>query len=84
LSTSPNGARWAAAALCLLACVGAAAAERRGGGVRREDFGKTPDGRAVSLYTLTNRGGAEARPPADPGPQTHGTAGESGQRPPLR
>ncbi|HEV3470812.1 MAG TPA: aldose epimerase family protein [Pyrinomonadaceae bacterium] len=55
-----NGARWVAAALCLLACVGAAAAQPRGG-IRREDFGKMPDGRAVSLYTLTNRGGAEAR-----------------------
>ncbi|HYN83964.1 MAG TPA: aldose epimerase family protein [Pyrinomonadaceae bacterium] len=57
---SRNVVRWAAAALCALVCAGAAAAQR-GGGVRREDFGRTPDGRAVSLYTLTNRRGAEAR-----------------------
>jgi aldose 1-epimerase len=61
-----NGLRLGAAALCVLACLAvAAAAQRRGGGgggsVRREDFGRTPDGRAVALYTLTNRGGAEAR-----------------------
>jgi aldose 1-epimerase len=54
------GLRWTAAALCLLVCIGGAAAQRRGG-VSREDFGKTPDGRAVSLYTLSNRSGAEAR-----------------------
>jgi aldose 1-epimerase len=29
--------------------------------VRRSDFGKMPDGRAVSLYTLTNGKGVEAR-----------------------
>ena len=59
-----NWVRLAAAALCVLACFAvAAAAQRRGGGgsVRREDFGRTADGRAVALYTLTNRGGAEAR-----------------------
>jgi aldose 1-epimerase len=55
-----NRVRSAAAALCVLVCFGAASAQR-GGGVRREEFGKTPDGRAVSVYTLTNRGGAEAR-----------------------
>jgi aldose 1-epimerase len=57
---SLNQARWAAAALCVLVCAGAAAAQR-GGRVKREDFGRAPDGRAVSIYTLTNRAGAEAR-----------------------
>ena len=57
---SLNGARRMAAALCVLVCCGAAAAQR-GGSVKREDFGRTPDGRAVSVYTLTNRRGAEAR-----------------------
>lgn len=58
-----NGVRLAAALLCALACCASApAAQRRGGGaVRREDFGRTPDGREVSLYTLTNRRGAEAK-----------------------
>ncbi|HEV2763905.1 MAG TPA: aldose epimerase family protein [Pyrinomonadaceae bacterium] len=56
-----NGVRLIVAALCVLACFAAAAAQRRGGAVRREDFGRMPDGRAVALYTLTNRGGAEAR-----------------------
>ncbi|HYO62894.1 MAG TPA: aldose epimerase family protein [Pyrinomonadaceae bacterium] len=52
--------RWTAATLCVLVCFGAAAAQR-GGGVRRENFGRMPDGREVSLYTLTNRRGAEAK-----------------------
>ena len=60
MGMNSNWARPAAAALCLLACFGTAAAQR-GGAVRREDFGRTPDGREVSLYTLTNRRGAEAR-----------------------
>ncbi len=30
-------------------------------GIRRSDFGKTRDGAAVSLYTLTNKNGLEAR-----------------------
>jgi aldose 1-epimerase len=55
-----NMMRLAAAALCVLACAGGAAAQR-GAAVRREDFGRTPDGRGVSLYTLTNRRGAEAK-----------------------
>ena len=49
-----------AAALCALASFTCAAAQGRAS-VVREDFGKTPEGRAVSIYTLTNRRGAEAR-----------------------
>jgi len=50
-------------ASCVLAVgVGAARAQRRDGGtVSRADFGRTHDGRPVSIYTLTNRRGAEAR-----------------------
>ncbi|HST51713.1 MAG TPA: aldose epimerase family protein [Pyrinomonadaceae bacterium] len=50
-------------ALCVLAAgVGAARGQRRGGGtVSRADFGRMPDGQPVSVYTLTNRRGAEAR-----------------------
>jgi aldose 1-epimerase len=52
------------AALCvILVAAGAARAQRRGGAgaVRQADFGQTPEGQRVSVYTLTNRRGAEAR-----------------------
>jgi aldose 1-epimerase len=48
-------------ALCpvlLLACAAARGAEA---GVKKGEFGRTADGRAVEVYTLTNRRGAEAR-----------------------
>jgi aldose 1-epimerase len=50
-------------ASCVLAVgVGGARAQSRGGGtVSRADFGRTHDGRPVSIYTLTNRRGTEAR-----------------------
>ena len=52
------------AALCVLAIgAGVARAQRRGGAgtVRQSDFGQMPDGQRVSVYTLTNRRGAQAR-----------------------
>jgi aldose 1-epimerase len=49
--------------LCSLAIgTGAARAQRRGAGtVSRADFGRMPYGQRVSVYTLRNRRGAEAR-----------------------
>lgn len=44
----------------LVAFMGASVAQR-GGAVKKESFGTTPDGQPVELYTLTNRHGAQAR-----------------------
>jgi aldose 1-epimerase len=52
------------AALCvILVSMGVTRGQKRGGAgtVSRADFGRTPDGTPVSIYTLTNRKGAEAR-----------------------
>jgi len=51
-------------ALCaLIFGMGVARGQRRAGAgtVNRADFGRTPDAQPVSIYTLTNRRGAEAR-----------------------
>src|SRR3712207_6004376 len=52
------------ATLCTLLLLSAAVAAQAGKeqpGVRRSDFGKMPDGRAVDLYTLTNKNGLAAK-----------------------
>lgn len=45
----------------LLAAGTAQAQRRRAGAVQQADFGTTPDRQRVTIYTLTNRRGAEAR-----------------------
>ena len=35
--------------------------EMKAMGIKTESFGRTPDGQAISLYTLTNRNGLRAR-----------------------
>ena len=48
--------------LCVLVLKGAAQEQRRGAGrVRQAAFGTTPGGQRVTIYTLTNQRGAEAR-----------------------
>src|SRR5262245_21078653 len=49
--------------LTLVAALGLVASARAGGGpvVKKEVFGKTPDGRTVDLYTLVNSHGLELR-----------------------
>jgi aldose 1-epimerase len=39
----------------------AAAADPKGAGVEKKEFGKTPDGTAVEEYTLTNKNGVKAK-----------------------
>src|SRR6476469_4435737 len=43
--------------VCLLLCLTAAYAQK----ITRADFGKTPDGQSVELFTLTNAMGTEAK-----------------------
>lgn len=45
-------------ALCLAGC---ASMSTRGGRITQEPFGRMPDGQAVTLYTLRNSSGVEAR-----------------------
>ena len=52
--------RLAASILCLLALFSCAAVGQRRVAIKQEPFG-TADGKEVSLYTLTNRKGAEAK-----------------------
>jgi aldose 1-epimerase len=52
--------RLAASVLCLLALFTTAAVAQKTAAVKQESWG-TADGKAVSIYTLTNRKGAEAR-----------------------
>ncbi|HYG82099.1 MAG TPA: hypothetical protein VD861_16995, partial [Pyrinomonadaceae bacterium] len=52
--------RLAASVLCLLAIFTTAAVAQRRAAVKQEPYG-TADGKQVSIYTLTNRRGAEAR-----------------------
>jgi aldose 1-epimerase len=48
-------------ALCTILALACASTRGAAAGVRRAEFGRTPDGRVVHEYTLTNRRGAEAR-----------------------
>ena len=47
--------------VCAIISLGFASAAEGKGVPKREDFGRTKDGRAVEIYTLRNRRGAEAR-----------------------
>ena len=50
---------WAAISGAILMTLAASGATAKPGSTKKSSFGKTPDGEAVDLYTLTNKNGAE-------------------------
>ena len=55
-----RGILWIAISGAILMTLAASGATARPGSTKKSSFGKTPDGEAVDLYTLTNKNGVEA------------------------
>ena len=54
-----RGILWGAISGAILMTLAASGATAKPGSTKKSSFGKTPDGEAVDLYTLTNKNGAE-------------------------